>query len=390
MLKIFKKYRYKFKHAKKQLDMKKSFAIMLMISFSLISYFIISCKHEIPVTCQGVTIDITTTATPDTLNGHKGSVEALATSGGTTFTYSINGTTFQSNGIFSGLKDSTYTITAKNENGCTGTTDVTIGNIADPCTTIPSVNVTTTHVDPTTGQSNGSIAVTAPTGAGTTYSKDGTNYQSSNLFSGLAAGNYTIYAKTGYYQCIGSVPVTLSSVANPCTGVTISVSTTSVTAATTKCTSLASDYGTVVLSASGASGAFTYSKNGTTFQASSTFTSLAPGTYTFTAKSTAGCTGTVQATVLYTPTVISFATSVLPKMQACLNCHGSYSSYTGIKANAERIAGRLIGNTTAACRCVFNTSTTYGSFNMHSSAGFPTNWALTVYDQWVIQGKLNN
>jgi len=368
--------------------MKKSFAMMLMISFSLISYFIISCKHEIPVTCQGVTIDITATSKPDTLNQHKGSVDALATTGGTTFTYSIDGASFQSNGTFIGLKDSTYTITAKNENGCTGTVSVTTGNV-DPCAgTI--VNVTTTHVDPTTGQSNGSISVTAPTGAGTTYSKDGTTYQSSNLFSGLAAGNYTIYAKTGYYHCVGSVPVTLSSVANPCSGVTISVSTTSLTAATTKCTSLSSDYGSVTVSASGASGAFTYSKDGTTFQASSTFSSLAPGTYTITAKSTAGCTGTVQATVLYTPTVISFATSVLPKMQACLNCHGSYSSYTGIKANAERIAGRLIGNTTAACRCVFNTSTTYGSFNMHSSAGFPTNWALTVYDQWVIQGKLNN
>ncbi len=320
MLRIFKKYRYKFKHAKKQLDMKKSFAMMLMISFSLISYFIISCKHELPITCQGVTIDITTTSKPDTLNGHKGSVEALATAGGTTFTYSIDGTTFQSNGTFTGLLGGAYTITAKNENGCTGTTDVTIGNIADPCATIPTVNVTTTHVDPTTGQSNGTITVTAPTGAGTTYSKDGTNYQSSNLFSSLAAGNYTIYAKTGYYQCAYSTLVALGSVA-PCTvSMTITTSKSNITCSTST--------GSITVTAPTGTG-YTYSKNGTTFQSSPTFTGLASGTYTITVKDPNNCTNSNAYSTSITGAGPLF-TAVKSLIQSqCSGCHTNGGSSAG-------------------------------------------------------------
>ncbi len=373
--------------------MKKSAELVLMITLMLTSYFMIGCKHDLPggnntPTCQGVTIDITATAVPDTLAQSKGSITANATSGGTSFTYSIDGNTFQSSGSFTGLLAGAYTVTVKNENGCTGTTQVTVGNY-DPCSGV-TITVTTTKVDPTTGQSNGSITVTAPLGAGYTYSKDGgASFQSGTTFSNLPVGNYTIIAKNAN-GCTGSTNVTLGST-NPCTGVTITVTTTSTTAATTKCTSLASDYGSVTVSASGATGTFTFSKDGTNFQASPTFTNLAPGTYTITAKSGAGCTGTVQATIAYTPTTISFANDVSPKMQACKSCHGnSYSTYSGINTNAKRIAGRLIGNTNAAVNCVFNTNTTYGAFNMHGNANFPTNWALTVFDQWVIQGKLNN
>ncbi len=454
--------------------MKKSAALMLIISIVLTSYFMTGCKHDLPggnvnpPSCQGVTIDITTTAVPDTLAQSKGSINATATSGGNSFTYSIDGNTFQSSGAFTGLTAGTYTITAKNENGCTGTAQVNVGNY-DPCSGV-TITVTATKVDPTTGQSNGSITVTAPlgagytyskdggasyqsgttfsnlptgnytiiaknatgctgsttvtlgsvnpctgvtitvvatkvdattgqsngsitvtspVGAGYTYSKDGTNFQSGTTFSGLAAGAYTITAKNSN-GCTGTTSVTVGS-ASSCTGVTISVTTTSTTAATTKCTSLASDYGSVTVSASGASGTFTYSKDGTTFQASSTFTSLAPGTYTITAKSAAGCTGTVQATVAYSPTTISFANSVSPNLQSCKSCHGnSYTTYSNVNANAKLIAGRLKGNTSPACNCVFNTNTTYGSFNMPSGSSLPTNWALTVFDQWVIQGKLNN
>jgi hypothetical protein len=47
---------------------------------------------------------------------------------GTGFTYSIGNNTFQSSINFANLAAGSYTVTAKNANGCTGTTSVTIGS----------------------------------------------------------------------------------------------------------------------------------------------------------------------------------------------------------------------------------------------------------------------
>ena len=78
---------------------------------------------------------------------------------------------------------------------------------------------------------------------------------------------------------------------DPCTGVTIVVSTT-VTAADAGVSN-----GSITATATGSSG-FTFSINNGTFQASGTFSNLAAGKYTITAKSTAGCTGTQSTTVV--------------------------------------------------------------------------------------------
>jgi len=52
-------------------------------------------------------------------------------SGGTgTLSYSLDGQTFQSTGTFSNLKSGTYTVTVKDETGCTNTLDVIV-NLTD-------------------------------------------------------------------------------------------------------------------------------------------------------------------------------------------------------------------------------------------------------------------
>src|SRR5204862_3836685 len=55
--------------------------------------------------------------------------------------------------------------------------------------------------------------------------------------------------------------------------------------------------GTITAGANGGTGVYTFSKDGTTFQASATFNGLTAGIYTITAKDGNGCTGTAQATV---------------------------------------------------------------------------------------------
>jgi hypothetical protein len=259
--------------------------------------------------CSGVTIVVTTTKTDATAGQSNGSVTASAT-GGSGFTYSINGTTFQSSGTFSGLAAGNYTITAKNANGCTGTGQVTIGT-NNPCAGVTIV-VTTTKVDPAAGQSNGSITASATGGTGFTYSINGTTFQTSGTFNGLAAGSYTVTAKNSN-GCTGVAQVVLGT-NNPCTGVTIAVTLTKVDPTSGQ------SNGSITAAATGGTG-FTYSLNSGAYQTSATFTGLAAGNYTVTAKSSAGCLGSAQVTLTATNPCTNTnitLTSVVVDYQPCV------------------------------------------------------------------------
>jgi large repetitive protein len=236
--------------------------------------------------CAGVTVTVSTTQVNPTIGQSNGSITATAT-GGTGFTYSINNGTFQASGNFTGLAAGNYSIIAKNSNGCVGVKNVTLTAI-DPCAGV-TVTVSTTQVNPTTGQSNGSITATATGGTGFTYSINNGAFQASGNFTGLASGNYSITAKNSN-GCIGVKNVTLGS-NNPCTGVNIVVTTTKVDP------TLGQSNGSITATATGATG-FTYSLNNGTFQASGTFTGLAAGTYTITAKSSLGCLGSTTVTLV--------------------------------------------------------------------------------------------
>ncbi len=229
--------------------------------------------------CQGVTINITLTKTDASPNQSNGSVTATA-SGGTGFTFSINGGAFQNSGVFSNLAAGNYTVAAKSAAGCIGTNQITVGT-NNPCAGI-TVVVSTSVVQPTTGQYNGSITATATGGTGFTYSLNNGPFQTSGTFTGLAAGNYTITAKNSN-GCTGVTTVALGST-NPCTGITVTVTTTNVNPTNGQ------SNGSITASATGGS-VFTYSLNNGIFQASGTFLNLAAGTYTITAKNSNGCLG---------------------------------------------------------------------------------------------------
>jgi hypothetical protein len=55
--------------------------------------------------------------------------------------------------------------------------------------------------------------------------------------------------------------------------------------------------GTITVTASGGTAPYTYSSNGTTFQASNSFTGLTAGTYTLTVKDANNCTQTTTTTI---------------------------------------------------------------------------------------------
>ncbi len=184
------------------------------------------------------------------------------------FTYSLDGVTYQPGTSFTSVSAGTYTVYAKNGTCVSaGSSPVTVN--AQPVT--PAAPVVSVTAQPTCSVATGTIVVSSP--AGFTYSLNGGTYQTSNTFSGVAAGNYTVTAKNG--SCVSAVSNIVTVNAQPVTPAAPVVSVT----AQPSC-SVAT--GTIVVSSPLG---FTYSLDGVTYQSGTTFTGVTAGTYTVSAKS---------------------------------------------------------------------------------------------------------
>ena len=122
-----------------------------------------------------------------------GSIAATA-SGSTGFTYQLNTSAFQASGTFTALVAGTYTITAKDVDGCTKSQSFSL--TADPCVgkTI-NVSSATTASDKCASSGTGTITITATGSTGFTYQLNTGTFQASNLFTGLAPNTYNIAVK---------------------------------------------------------------------------------------------------------------------------------------------------------------------------------------------------
>ena len=238
--------------------------------------------------CAGVTVTVSGTVTnPGTPTSSDGSIAITAT-GGSGFTFNINGGIFQASGNFANLAAGSYTIVAKNSSGCTGSASFTV-TVPNPCAGVTIV-VSGTVVNPTApAATNGSITAAATGSTGFTFNINGGAFQANGNFTNLAAGSYTIVGKNSN-GCTGSASFTLTA-PNPCAGVTILVSGTVVNP-----TAPAATNGSITATASGSTG-FTFNINGAAFQANGNFTNLAAGSYTVVAKDVNGCTGTTSFTL---------------------------------------------------------------------------------------------
>jgi hypothetical protein len=190
-------------------------------------------------------------------------------------TYSINGTSYQSSTTFSGLSAGTYSVTAKNSDGCISAPTSAVINSQPATPAAPTVSIT----QPNCTTATGTIVITAPTGAGMTYSINGTSYQSSTTFSGLSAGTYSVTAKNSA-GCVSS-PTNAVVNAQPATPSAPTVSVTQPSCSTPT--------GSITITAPIATG-MTYSINWSTYQTGTTFSGLAVGSYSVTARNSAGCT----------------------------------------------------------------------------------------------------
>ena len=227
-----------------------------------------------------------TVTTQPTCDIPSGTISISSSTAGLTF--SIDGSDYSnSSGLFNSVAAGTYSLTAKNSNGCASAATNIIVNAPPAGPAVPTV-VTT---QPTCSVATGTISVSSST-SGLTFSIDGSTYSNtSGVFSSVAAGNYNLTAKN-IGGCV-SVAASLVLNAQPSTptapGATATVQPTCAIAT-----------GTVALNGLPASGNWTViTTGGATISGSggtANFTSLAAGTYTFTV-SNGSCTSVASSSV---------------------------------------------------------------------------------------------
>lgn len=193
-----------------------------------------------------------------------GSISIATTNGVQPFSYSLDGGTAQSSNDFTQLDPGTYSIEVSDANGCGPTLSVTVGAAT-------LITATATTSDATcAGGADGSLDVSATGGATPyEYSLDGTTFQTASTFSGLPSGNYSITIRDSN----GCVGIASGSIDEP-TQLVVSV------------VQSGRDFS---VSATGGTGPYEFSLDGSTFQSSGEFDELDPGSITFTVRDANGC-----------------------------------------------------------------------------------------------------
>lgn len=138
------------------------------------------------VTVGNNCVKVTATTSNSTCGNANGTVTAQASGGAAPYSFSIGGVNYSANNIINNILPGTYFLYAKDASGNKDSVAITVNNTAGAIIT----NVDTVH----TGCDNksGKIIVTASGGTlPLLYSINGTSWQSSNTFTGLAKGNYT-------------------------------------------------------------------------------------------------------------------------------------------------------------------------------------------------------
>ena len=131
-----------------------------------------------------------------------GSATILSSGGSGVSAYSIsNGIVFQSSNVFTNLYAGSHTVIVRDAAGCTGRVTFTINQPTHIDVSTGILNVTCN------GDANGVISVITSGGSGgNMFSISGSAYQSSNVFSNLSGGLYTVTVKDAN-QCTNSMSV---------------------------------------------------------------------------------------------------------------------------------------------------------------------------------------
>ncbi len=243
---------------------------------------------SVMITCQSavdIGISVVAQVDPTCFGSMDGSIEVVAVGGTSPYTFSMDGGSSQSIGLFENLAAGTYNLEVQDADGVSASVDVTLSNPAQL-----EFNLVEIFDVSCFASNDGSIEIVGNGGtsaSGTySYSISGGSFQNSGLFSGLSAGDYLLVVQDDNGCTIdGNLTIEEQSEV-----IVIIVSQTD-----SSCPE--SPSGTASVTAIGGSGGFSYSLDGIDFQTSATFSNLAQGDYTITAIDNNGCTGTTDLSI---------------------------------------------------------------------------------------------
>ena len=125
-------------------------------------------------------------SSPASCGANDGEIMVAASGGAGEYEYSIDGSTFQASGDFTGLAASNYTVTVRDANDCTTTLAANIQSEG-------GINIESTSTAAGCGANEGSIMLSASGGVEPyQYKLDNGAFGDSNSFSGLFNGTYSV------------------------------------------------------------------------------------------------------------------------------------------------------------------------------------------------------
>lgn len=229
------------------------------------------------------------------------SVTVTATGGAGGYTYSIDGSSFQSSSTFSNIGLGNHTVVVNDANGCSGTKSFTIVQSTASTTTLKaSVTAGTILCN------GGTTTVTVSATGGTAP------YTGTGNFT-VKAGNYTYTVK----DANGATASTTINVTEP-SAISVSVSTGSITVYN----------GTtwVTVNASGGVGSYAFSIDGGAFQSSNSFSNIGAGNHTVLVKDGNACTSSAKSFSLTQPSGTD--TVRASAVAGVIKCNGEKTSVT--------------------------------------------------------------
>ncbi len=236
-----------------------------------------------------ITIDDVTVSNVNCTNTIKGEISITASGGTGTIEYSFEGGPYSTTSTFSNLDPDTYLIQIRDGSSCIKNTTVIVAD-SSPLT----VNPTSTDIL-CNGDLTGTVTAFASGSTGQyEYQLNSGPFQTSNEFTGLGAGGYTVTVKD-----LNSNDCNVTSV----TVVVLEPAAITGTVTHTDVNCNGDSDGTISFTTSGGTGTVEASIDGTNFQATD-FTGLAAGTYTVTFKDANDCTST-ETVVITEPTALA-------------------------------------------------------------------------------------
>ena len=238
-----------------------------------------------------------------------GSITITPFNGTAPYQFSIDsGRTFQPSNVFINLAAGTYRVVVKDALGCSYSVDVIIYELG-PSFTVSIIN-------PVCGGSlTGSITVNAKGTAPFTYSINGLPRQTSNVFTNLPRGTYsiTVYDAT---TCPTTANVTIS------IGVSIKAN-----ASIKQPNCFGDNNGTITINASSGVAPYQYALDSSSYQTNNVFNNLIAGNYTLHVKDAIGCIKDTVIIVLQ-PNPVKGTTIITPA-STCFTSDG----FISVKAN---------------------------------------------------------